>query len=712
MRFNSRLIDSSLKLSSALLVSVSFSALSATSARAQQQLPGIVIQGANLESAPARRATVRQSDSATADAPSPEAPATESGGDSGTAADDGISGISAEKIGSSVTVVTGAQLKAQQIRNAGDALRSLPGVSVNRTSNAGSLTQVRIRGAEANHTLVLIDGIEANASTDGEFDFSDLLTEDIERIEVIRGPQSALYGSNAVGGVINIITRSGKGPLTVTTRAEAGSFNTQDGALRISGGNDRAWGAVTVHHQRSDGFNIAPNGPLGEDDGTRLTSFAAKAGFKPAENVQLNLNVRRTTKDIDRDDQTGLDRSGGFVIASDSFSRLSSSVLLMGANLQWDMFDGNLTHVFKATRNLTERDDVLIADFGSGFGPPSRFFNESETSEFGYQATYRFVTPLFLNAKHSLTGLAERERESFELVLGGIVTEERARNSFAAEWRGEFLDRVYLSAGARRDDNDSLDDFTTWRTAVSVPIRELGLRPHASVGTAVKLPTMFEQFGLTSTFVPNPNLKPEESFGWDAGLEFTFLQGRAIFDVTYFDADLENKIASAPVPGPGFRSTVINLEGKGERSGIEVSSRLQVVPGLTVGLGYTYLDAVDSTGKEEIRRPPHSGRADVTYAFDRGRGLVNLTATYNGEMKDIVFGGPVPTTTLDDYWLVTAAASYKLTPTMEVFGRVENLFDVRYQEVFGFDTPGVAAYAGLRFTLEDPSTKDWSRSKE
>src|SRR5690606_18691353 len=168
-------------------------------------------------------------------------------------------GIPNAHLGTAVTVVTGEDLQRQQIRHAADALRSLPGVSVNRAAGSpAGLTQVRIRGAEANHTLVLIDGIEANAGSSGEFDFSDLMIEDIERIEVIRGPQSALYGSNAIGGVINVITKRGGGPLAITARAEGGSFGTKGGAARVSGGNERIWGSATVQHQRSDGFNIAP----------------------------------------------------------------------------------------------------------------------------------------------------------------------------------------------------------------------------------------------------------------------------------------------------------------------------------------------------------------------------------------------------------------------------------------------------------------------
>ena len=148
-------------------------------------------------------------------------------------------GVPIETIGNAVTVVTGEELRRQQVRSAADALRGLPGVAVNRQGGVGSITQVRIRGAEGNHTLVLIDGIEANNTSDGEFDFSNLSAEDIERIEVIRGPMSSLHGSNAVGGVVNIITRRGRGPMTVSLQAETGSFATNDVVARLSGGNDQ-----------------------------------------------------------------------------------------------------------------------------------------------------------------------------------------------------------------------------------------------------------------------------------------------------------------------------------------------------------------------------------------------------------------------------------------------------------------------------------------
>jgi vitamin B12 transporter len=607
---------------------------------------------------------------------------------------DQVSGISTAKLGTAVTVVTGEDLRRQQIRHAADALRSLPGVSVSRASSAASVTQIRIRGAEANHTLVLIDGIEANTGSNGMFDFSDLMAEDIERIEIIRGPQSALYGSNAAGGVINVVTKKGGGPLSVTARAEGGSFGTKGGAVRVSGGNKRIWGAATVQHQRSDGFNIAPEGSLGEKDGYRITSLSASAGAMLAENVRLDLNIRRSDKHFERDDATGLDRREGWDIASDSISHTSSTVLLMGASLRWDMLGGDLTHLFKATRNLTSWNDTQIADFdGNGFGPPLLTETNDDAYKFSYQASYRFATP---GVRHAITGQVDHGRESFE----NQTKVSRNQTGLAAEWRGDIFERIYLSAGVRHDDNDAFEDFTTWRTGISIPVPELGIRPHASAGTGVRAPNMIELFGFFPSFKPNPDLTPEKAEGWDAGVEFTLLKGKAVVDVTYFDSDLTDKITT----DPDTRS-LINLPGRSKRRGVEVDAKFQVFSDLSVGLAYTYLDSVDSTGTREARRPPHAARGDVTYNFHDGRGALRFSAAYNGEFYDDVFAfdGEVfvnDRLILDDYWLVSAAASYKLNPGVEIYGRVENLFDEDYEEVFGFETAGIAAYAGLKWTFD------------
>ncbi len=686
----------------AVLPPLTAAMLTPAAAQTALELPGIVVEGATLEvppPAPQRRPVAASTpspapSSSTAEAPAgpPVEAAEETATDAGPPSDQ-VAGIPRAQLGTAVTVVTGEDLQRQQIRHAADALRSLPGVTVARTGSPAGLTNVRIRGGEANHTLVLIDGIEANAGSDGSFDFSDLLAEDIERIEVIRGPQSALYGSNAVGGVVNIITRSGKGPIKAIARAEAGSFDTRGVAARVSGGSERVWGAVTVQHRESDGYNIAPEGPMGENDGYRLTSLSATAGAMLAENVRLNLSIRHSEKHLDRDDEDPQRTRDGWLIQSDSLSFSDSRVLLMGADLRWNMLDGDLTHVVKATRNLTNRDDVAF--FGGAEFPA---FNTDDAYELSYQATYRFITP-GIGAKHTITGLLDHKRELFEnQSTAGLVSASRRRTGAATEWRGDFFDRVYLSAGVRHD-NYIVDEFTTWRTGISVPIPELGIRPHASAGTGVKMPTLFEKFGQTPFFDPDPNLKPEKSKGWDAGVEFAVWQGRALIDVTYFESDLVDRIETIF----GAISTVRNIPGKSQRDGIELSGKVQLSESLKLGLSYTYLDAVGTDGQKEVRRPRHAARGDLTYAFHDGRGQLQISAAYQGEADDLALAPDFETegrVTLDDYWLVSAAASYKLNPGVEIYGRVENLFDEDYEEVFGFETAGIAAYAGLKWTFD------------
>ena len=665
-----------------------------TPALAQTQLPPIVVQGATLEAPPRAPAAAP---------PQQSAPAA---GGADAAPGDSIAGAPAETIGNAVSVVTGETLRSQQVRNAAEALRSLPGVSVSRSGGVGNFTQVRIRGAEGNHTLVLIDGIEANNLADGEFDFSNLSAEEIERIEIIRGPMSGLYGSNAVGGVINIVTRSGKGPPTASLRVEAGSFGTRDLAARVAGGSDKAHIAVSYHWRDTGGFNIAPVGS--EDDGARLGALIVRGGAKPLPGVTLDFTVRHSDKVADRDGFGDLTApAGSLATAYDDLSTLRHRVLLAGTSLRWDTAGDRLTQEVRASYNSTVTDD-----HDRSFFSDSR--NTSETERYAYLATYRLATP-GLSAKHAFTARIEKEDERFtpEGTFADGRLRERGRISYTGEWRGGFADRLFLTAGIRHDDNDNFQDFTTWRTAASLVLREVGARPHASLGTAVKLPTMFEQFGTDQFFVPNPGLVPEESLGWDAGVEFTLDKGCALLDVTYFRANLTNKINGFFFDPAIGNFTAINLPGESTRAGVEVSARYKVAPNLTIGGAYTYTDARDPDGERELRRPPHSARADVSYTFDGGKGLVTLAAIYNGTMDDRAFVLPFFTPSLRvelaDYWLVNATARYELRPGVELFARVENLLDRHYQEVFGFEAASVAAYAGLKLTLGGPDGLDAGR---
>lgn len=625
-----------------------------------------------------------------------------------------VSGIAAEKLGTAVTVVTGEQLRAQQVRNGGDALRALPGVAVSKSGGPGGLTQIRLRGAEGNHTVVMIDGIVANDTFNGEYDFADLSTDDIEHIEVLRGPQSGLYGSGAIGGVINIATRSGRGPLTVRAYGEAGSFGTTAGSVGISGGTDKVWGALTVSGRRTSGFDIAPFGI--EDDGAALKTLNVRAGIQMFPGVTLDLTLRNTNKNGDRDAQAPFPEPDGIQV--DDPARFRETGWLGAARLTWESLDGHLVQVARATRNTTDRTDK--SEF---FGTPSVTENSGVRETYSYAATYRLDTPSIVMAQHYFTGYVEHHSEQFTprsdygfgFAADGI---ERSRglNAGALEYRGEFANRLFVQGTVRRDDSDVFGSYDTWRTAASLRLPEIGLRPHASYGTGIKLPTMFENFGsVPGSYYANPNLKAEESEGWDAGVELTLVPGVAVVDVTYFDTEATNKIRGfqncIPGPPPFFGAcTAVNDPGISTREGVEVEGRFVLGAGLRLGLAYTFTDARTPQGLQEIRRPQHSARGDLSYQFDGGRGLFNVSAHYVADNLDTNFGN-FATVTLDPYWLVNVAASYRIAPGVEVFGRVENLLDANYQEVYGFETAGISAYAGVRFTYEEPSTRDWVKYK-
>ena len=741
---------SNFKSRSVLSISIAALAAFATGATAQQtavdatavELPPIIVEGASIAVKPAAKpkpaaepvvqdepppapakstikvAKKKPGSPASAPEPAPAEKVPETEAVSNSAAGTGTGGGAAapssspvaetgnalplEKVGAAVSVVTNADLKAQQIRNAADALRSLPGVSVSQTGGSGNLTVVRIRGAESQHTLVLIDGVEVNSNgTNGFFDFSSLTTEEIESIEVLRGPQSGLYGSGAIGGVVNIITKAGKGPLTFKVTGEGGSFGTQAGSAQISGGTDRAHGALTVQRRHTDGFNISPLGT--ERDGSDISSLAFHGGVMVFDNLHLDGALRYSSLRGNRDGFDGTASIGGLAVANDDASTFTQKLWTGRLAATLDTFDRTWTHQLFVSRANTETADHDRSAFPSDTKAQAGAFN------YGYTSTLQingFGQPM----RHYLTGRVEQLDESFQQASFDPLERERGRTSVTGEVRGEYFDHLFLSGSVRQDWNTAFDDFTTWHTSASLKVPGTVVRLHASAGTGVKFPSFSEQFGFFFGFTPNPDLKPEESLGWDGGAEVTLFGGKAMVDVTYFDQNLENEIGTKFLPG--FKSTAINLAGESIRRGVEVSARAIVFPGLTIGGAYTFLDASDPNGIEEIRRAPHSGKVDLNYAFADNKANVNLSAVYNGDMKDVAFDASsfaLHTVTLNDYWLLRLAGSYKVTPGIELFGRVENLLDDNYQEVFGFQTAGLAAYGGIRFSYEEPSTLSWAK---
>ncbi|MDX1581746.1 MAG: TonB-dependent receptor, partial [Alphaproteobacteria bacterium] len=310
-----------------------------------------------------------------------------------------------------------------------------------------------------------------------------------------------------------------------------------------------------------------------------------------------------------------------------------------------------------------------------------------------------------LGADHIFTAALEHEELEF---LNQGPTPDAPQNqkqkddqtSFIGEYRLGIEERYFFSASVRHDENDLFDDATTWRLGARAALGDSGAVLHASYGTGITNPGFFELFGfIPGSFNGNPDLQPEESESFDIGVEQRFLNDRAVIDVTYFQADLQDEIVTL-FDFSTFTTTVDNLEGKSNRKGVEVTLEARLTDALSLSGSYTYTRSRQPDGSREVRRPKHQASASASYAFDGGRGQVNLFVTYTGEQLDNEFSANTPESvvTLDDFVLVSLTGSYRLTPWLEAFGRVENLLDEDYEQIFSFRSPGIGAYAGLRLS--------------
>jgi vitamin B12 transporter len=607
--------------------------------------------------------------------------------------------IEASKTGSSVTEISGEEARNSGFSQLSDVMRTFPGMHVSQSGTRGTLTQFRVRGGEANHLLVMIDGVAVNAVGDGEFNFADIPMDDIERVELLRGPQSGLYGANAQTGVLTIVTRSGRG-LTkpeFNARFEGGTQNSADGAMSARGAAGPIYGAVTASYGTTNGFNIARTGS--ENDGAKRFVVTAKAGVDFSPNFNVEGFVRSTRRVADTDPQsfvTGLvfDRAFDQSRYDDTIARVEGTLKL---------FDDRWIQSIKATSTLQHVSAFDATTPSPGLSSASQ--GSAET--FSYKSALLLDSMIAGGERHRITGLVENRNERFSFFSSFLFGPDlaAAQNGYTRTSTGiggeYILDLLAtgttISTALRQDFNEPFQDEFTYRFSVSQKVAPIGGRAHASVGRGVTNPSFIEQFGfLTSTFLPNPNLVPESSIGWDAGWEQTFWSGRFIVDVTYFNMRLQNEIVTVFLPPPISKTSVANLTGTSTREGVETTAKLRPADWLILSGTYTFTEARDDKGVQEIRRPRHAASGSATVLFDGGRGKATINVVYNGKMPDTWFKFPTETVILDAYTLVGGQISYDTTPWSTIYLRAENVFNRRYEEVFSYRSPGAAVYAGLK----------------
>ena len=607
--------------------------------------------------------------------------------------------LAAEKVGSSVTVLTEELLIQRQSAPLGEILRSVPGVAVSRVGVTGSQTQLRLRGSEANHVLVFIDGIKVNdPAQNNEFNMAHLLNYDIESVEVIRGPQSALWGSDALAGVINITTRSAGEGVQADAYAEGGSNGWQNYGASGAWADERWQLSLSATSLDTDGENISRSG--GEDDGYENQTLNAGLGYQFSDNFRVDANLRYTdaTNEFDSVDfSTGLPAdSNDKTDVERLYGRLAGKLATL---------DGRWTHELYLAVADTDNENRSENSFApTGFDTTT---SDADVTTYGYQT--RFA----LTEDHLLTAAFERQEEDFK-QRGPIVfgdpnrDEDMDTDSLIFEYQGDLSEAVSVLASLRYDDNSDFDDETTGRVSGAWRISD-GTRLRAAWGKGIKNPTFTERFGFFTDFIGNPDLKPEESTGWEVGIDQQLLDNHLSLGLTWFDEELEDEINGFVFVPATFAFTAENEDGKSQREGLELFSRWLISDALSMSFAYTWLDATEEDSfsgddSDEIRRPEHTASANLNWSFLNRRGNLNLNVDYNGEQDDFFFP-PVPPfqerVELDDFTLVSLAGSFQVTERLQVFGRVENALDEDYEEVYGYVAPGRSAYLGISYRLDD-----------
>ncbi|WP_232627713.1 TonB-dependent receptor plug domain-containing protein [Methylobacterium sp. Leaf118] len=601
------------------------------------------------------------------------------------------------QVGSSVTVLTAPMLEQQQRRTVPDALQQVPGLNVVQTGGPGGQTSVFIRGANANHTKVLIDGIDATdpSSPNGAFDFGQLLTDDLSRIEVLRGPQSGLYGSDAIGGVIAFTTKRGEGPARASLRVEGGTFGTFNPSGRISGAENGFDYSVTVSHVRAAATPVTPLDlvPLG---GRRFpnaydnTTVSAKLGYQITDTLRWNAVTRFTGSKL--------------LISLDDYSLFPSPVrfgalrgqqdveqIFTRNELEWTPFAGFHNILAFNYSNLSSRNQSDI-DNPLALLPIE---NTGERMRYEYRGDYRFSPGnlILFGAQRDEERLSNADPNPFG---AGTVNARNGNTAGYAEAQLTPFARAFLVANVRHDVNDAFGPATTFRVAPSYILPFTETRLKGSVGTGFKSPTLYQLFVDIPSFgqIANPGLKPEESFGYDAGFEQP-LGDRVLVGATYFQNDYRNLIQTEFLPGFQYRYENV---GRANSYGAESFVAVQISDTLSGRIDYTNTVTKDEIRDQELlRRPRHKGSATALWTPLPGL-TVSGTLVVLGSFVDGNRDFSVPRFRAPGFTLVNLAVTYDVSETVRVFGRIDNLFDRRYENPTGFLGPGLAIYGGVRVT--------------
>src|SRR5216117_3161836 len=566
----------------------------------------------------------------------------------------------------SVSVINSEDLEQKQIERVSNALREVPGLSVVQTGTAGQLTSVFTRGLRSEHTQVLLDGVPINQGLQGSFNFADLTTEDIDRIEVVRGPQSTLYGPRALAGVIQLFTKQGTGTPGVLLAAEGGSYNSfrewtqSDGKID---GFDYSIGA-----SRLDTDNARPN------NNYRNTAAITDVGWSPNEQLRIGSLFTYSVSD------TG---NPNTIFDPRPIDHFLTERWLIGPHIDW-----NATEWWEHKFILSYDHERQINDPNEdGFVRATRAV--FERTQVDYQNDLRPVSWLTLTSGFYYSCINAGQERPFVLFGPTFVSDHTDEIAGFVEATLTPVENLIFVAGGRFDHFNEFGGIWTYRFAGSYKIDKTNTILHSSVGTGFSPPSSQDKI-----FGNNFGLKPEEDLGWDIGIRQQLWQNCVDVGLTYFHNDLSNVI--------GFNGLFQTLNlGSAETQGLEAELRAQPIPNFVLTTAYTYLEAEKTSSKDVSqlqgarlpRRPRNEIYVSASYLWWKRLRTV-VEAKFVNAREELNFGGP--NFDIEDYSFVNIAAEYEVNPHLSVFGRIDNLTNEQYSEVFGFPALGRAAYGGVK----------------
>lgn len=572
------------------------------------------------------------------------------------------------QVGASVSVIDAAALQSRQYQFAGDAIADVAGAAIAQNGAFGGQSALRIRGEASGRTLVRIDGVVVNdpSAPGGGFNFANLDVADIEQIEILKGPQSILYGSEAIGGVVDITTKRGAGRPSVNAFAEAGSFKTYRAGAGVSGGGEDADYRINVFGLRTDGISKADAADgNGEADDFESIAVSGAGGVNLADALRLEGNVRYGAANTEFDGFP----PPNFSLA-DSDDRDETEELYAAGRAIVTLFDGNVENVVSLGYSAIERNNFS--------GDTLSFFADGERVSAEYLGRF--------TVNQWLSGVVGAETEETEIDTG-TEAEDITVNSVFGLLQLAPIDRLTITGGVRHDDHETFGGATTGRATAALRFDEVGATLRGSWGTGFAAPSLFQlNFVCCGGTAPNRDLEPEKSEGWDVSIEKTAFNETLRGRVTYFRQVTENLIDFDFLSG-----AYINVD-ETVRKGVEFEGAWAPSPQFSVDVSYAYIDAIDrSTDLALLRQPRHAVTGHITWRPVDPLQL-STSVRYNGEERD--GGGDIPS-----FFTVDLRGAYAVSDSIELYGRVENLFDEEYQDILGYGEPGLSAFGGVRLRL-------------